>query len=127
MGTVRMKDKEHLTDLELWFRIYNKRYFRNSLPECEIKWADLKWFGHQGVRYVRKRANGRVELEPRYYIRIAKDTRGLRSTWHMTLLHELCHLKLRDGDGQHQGRDHGHKFQREMKRLANMGAFNGLW
>lgn len=115
------------TKLQFWFWKYNKQYFSGRLPECDIKWADLKEFGHQGVRYVQKRSRGRIEMEPRFYIRIAKDTRSKESTWKMTLLHELCHLKLRNKDGFHQGRDHGHKFQREMKRLANMGAFNGLW
>lgn len=38
-----------------------------------------------------------------------------------TILHEMVHLTLK-------GRDrHGKAFEREMQRLARLGAFKGIW
>jgi predicted metal-dependent hydrolase len=39
----------------------------------------------------------------------------------MTVLHEMVHVKLAPYLG------HGKKFQDEMKRLAEMNAFKGMW
>lgn len=124
-----------MTKLEETFHLFNSRYFRSSLPMCKIVWADISHFGDYTPRYSKvykteKEAkaalrsgefatNGKVQ----HVIRLAKFTKKQDRQWMFTLLHEMCHVRLRNEAGDY----HGHKFQREMKRLANAGAFNGLW
>jgi len=114
-----------VTDLEFWFRIYNKRYFGGRLPNCKVTWCSPKkkvlghfWSKDQPVP-------GTKEFVDRFYfIEISRRLKFSSKLWAFTLLHEMVHLKLRDTEGKS---DHGHKFQREMKRLMKLGAFNGLW
>lgn len=124
-----------MTEIQQAFHTYNARYFRGSLPDCKIVWADLDYFGDYNISFKAKypthrRAQQAVRSGEVYApgnvvhtIRLGKWTRKQRRQWALTLLHEMVHLKLFKDKGRH----HGHKFQREMKRLANMGAFNGLW
>lgn len=93
-------------DLRRAFRFYNRKYFNNELPEVDLCWKkiDSRLFGYcDGDQIV-----------------IHENLRETTSLWKLTLLHELVHLKnMRWG--------HGKKFQNEMRRLANAGAFDGLW
>jgi hypothetical protein len=63
--------------------------------------------------------NGKVT----HCIKLARWSKKQRRQWMFTLIHEMVHVKLRNEPGDY----HGHKFQREMKRLANCGAFGYLW
>lgn len=114
-----------ITELELMFAIYNRRYFGRRLPKCKVQYADIDHFGDYTLYTISKRSKGgRLETEDRHVIRIAKWSRKTKPQAFLTLLHEMCHLKTRVFDNSS---GHGPKFQREMKRLAKIGAFNQLW
>lgn len=93
---------------------YNKTYFGNKLPECAVKWGDITWYGTY--------KDGADAAPLDHLIEIARWSQNLPEIAAMTLLHEMAHVKLRN-------RTHGHGilFQKEMQRLAKLGAFNGLW
>lgn len=93
------------------FALYNKRYFGGRLPSIPVGWEQLP------------DARGLCRYEPLQIV-LDENLKEYETVWHMTLLHEMVHLKQRD---LCRIADHGHKFQREMKRLAALGAFNRMW
>jgi Zn-dependent peptidase ImmA (M78 family) len=97
------------TQLERQFRLYNRKYFRNKLPKDTI----LGW----------RRMRSLMGYQQGNKIVLSKSYRRTDALWKFTLLHEMVHLKL---DGIPCA-DHGPLFQAEMLRLANLGAFKGLW
>lgn len=118
---------EPCPELAQLFEEYNRRYFRGHLPPVELAWVDphpdeLAWC-HTYNEEGRPRCN-------KGQIHISTQIRHIRNTMKMALLHEMAHWKLRHHPiVGHQGRgdSHGHAFQREMKRLAAIGAFRQLW
>jgi hypothetical protein len=87
---------------------YNRRYFNNELPrDAEIVWEKMPevYMGYQD--------GDKIAISAKYH--------EYGPLWRLTLLHECCHLKLPRRVG------HGRRFQNEMRRLANEGAFDGLW
>lgn len=100
-----------MTRTDRYFHLYNEKYFGSALPIPVIRWAPLKHFGHY-YRYSGK-----------HIIELAEWTRTNSTLWRWTLLHELVHLSLRN----RRCKVHGRVFNNEMKRLANEGAFVGLW
>jgi hypothetical protein len=98
------------TPLERAYRYYNRKYFFNSLPalgEFELRWDDIPG-SVMGMC-----SEDEIVISTKY------QREG--ALWQMTLLHEMCHMKL----GTRAG--HGPKFQAEMLRLAQAGAFKGNW
>ena len=91
------------------YREYNKKFFGNILPnppEVKLRWAAISEMGYQ------------VEDE----IVLNRRDRSRNSVWRFTLLHEMVHLSLPPNLA-----DHGRRFQQEMLRLAQIGAFAKLW
>ena len=94
---------------------FNRKYFRNRLPhDMVVRFAADEGCGTTYFQYGRP-----------LYIILNK-----RLAWHnmladMTLLHEMVHVEL-DKFRASCGRC-GHRFNRRMKKLAQTGAFNGLW
>lgn len=124
--------------LKYYYNLFNSRYFRGRLPkDCQVFWGDMYRQGcpealgvyKPGYQILAQRVRGYHKGKYRVLSNrkdsIAIDRRlffvGNKVTL-MTLLHEMVHLKLKD---THAG--HGHAFQREMKRLAKVGAFNSWW
>lgn len=96
------------TALEKAYSRYNRKYFGNGLPkvsEVELRWEKIPEMGYQVG----------------YEIVINRKDRRRESVWKLTLLHEMVHMYLPDAC------EHGKKFQKEMLRLARLGAFKGLW
>lgn len=95
-----------------WFRTYNRRYFGNELdPRTKLKF-------HQDGRHwgwVIGDYPDSCTLEMHHHCKA--DSRVGR----IYLLHEMVHLKLSPYG------EHGPRFEAEMLRLANEGAFVGLW
>ena len=95
--------------LEQAYRYFNRKYFHNRLPhpsDMLLRWGSIKGMGYQqGDEIVINRKDRRRD-----------------SVWKLTLLHEMCHAALPNA-----APDHGKEFQREMLRLAKMGAFHNLW
>lgn len=99
-----------MTKLERAFRQYNRKYFDNLLPnppEAELCWENTQFMGY----YQRDEEK----------IAIAKRDQRFDRVWKFTLLHEMVHMHLPSGSS------HGPKFQQEMLRLAQAGAFKDLW
>lgn len=98
-------------DLRRLYREYNRRWFHGRLPAADIRFARIDP-GDLGVCLV---FAGTPE------IRISTDIRRWTKTVKCTLLHEMAHVALPVRV------EHGPRFEREMLRLAKLGAFCGLW
>jgi hypothetical protein len=92
------------------YKQYNRRYFGNKLPdpsEVKVIWEDL---GEQ-----------LMGLQDEDVITINSKHRRINPVWRGTLLHEMVHLKCP------KRVNHGPKFQKEMMRLARLGALKDVW
>lgn len=102
--------------LKRWFCKYNNQFFDSTLPDVLIYWepptasyAEICPVFDTGVGF-------EIKIDP--------SIKGFHKMWKLTLLHEMCHLKLWP---KHPRSMHGKLFQEEMKRLANANAFKTLW
>jgi hypothetical protein len=101
-------------ELEEAYADYNARFFGGLLPEIPVKWG--KTLSRHAAEFVTYEDRSlAIIINPRL--------KPFGCYTHLTLLHEMVHAELRN----ERGDLHGPKFQRRMKRLARMGAFNGLW
>lgn len=107
------------------FRDYNDRYFYGALRNVTIKLTDLSAYDQMGL--TESRSNGT------FVISIDIATNPVWKEADLTLLHEMCHVKLKDsinlvpGETNKDWDSHGSGFQSCMIHLAEHGAFNGLW
>jgi hypothetical protein len=107
-----------MTVLQRAYRKYNKKYFRNRLPHgCKVQLDKNLERRETAVGMYLP-----IDFKPFPCGAILISSRQPSRFRLFTLLHEMCHLKLRD---THWG--HGQKFQAEMLRLARAGAFANLW
>lgn len=117
------------TDEELrnWFDTFNQKYFGNGLPkETSVVWKKPYVEGHGAEFIPLRRTDGRwhllVLLNP-VLMKIGAENYAMQN-----LLHEMCHLSLwARGKRRQQYSGHGYLFQKEMKRLVNLGAFQHIW
>jgi len=123
--------------LKHYYDVINSRYYRNTLPtDCRVFWSselpenvmgDYSPERHILAQRVRGTDKGtyRKMYERKHTIRINTNLYDVgKRTVLLTLFHEIVHLKLKLRKSRH---DHGPDFQKEMKRLAKVGAFSGLW
>lgn len=101
---------------------YNRRYFDNKLP----KQARIV----PSRRMPKRSALGTTEYNPKYgeqafCVKINYKLEKMLDIAKLTLLHEMCHIKLLNYEKN--SFIHGKQFNQEMRRLANIGAFDGLW
>lgn len=119
-------------DLQQWYRQANKWYFGNRLPKTTKLWfTHLPGLLGRTTRDSIKRKPTRTELkqrpncvlvlEPSFRIYIDESLRGVRRHAIMTLLHEMVHCDNWKKKG------HGRWFDNKMFKLAERGAFDGLW
>ena len=109
--------------LEAHYAFYNRRYFRNRLPVISVGW----WDGKRGnTRW--KNIVGRTfyDLDEKKrivptHILLHPRLKQLPSYCKLVLFHEMAHVAT-----PHRVH-HGIKFQRQMQRLAKIGAFRELW
>lgn len=99
-------------DLRWFYALFNKRYFSGKLPDVYLHHVKLARNDY-GITHFLK---GCPVLTV-----INKSLKHHQKHTLMTLLHEMGHIKL----GVRV--KHGPKFQREMRRLARLGAFDPLW
>lgn len=98
-----------MTPIARAYAAYNKRYFGNRLPHNTIvKWAVIK-----------DAAADCVLTDPPT-IRVDRHLRTWGKLWRFSLLHEMAHIASPDGS-------HGAGWQKQMHRLARIGAFDKLW
>lgn len=117
--------------LKYWYNRYNRQFFGGKLPPASVEWAgDYKIPRHGslfGLTSLLQHPSGRVE----WVICIDRflsllDVHAIQ----MVLLHEQNHIYVCEKFGQDvlkDDGDHGPKFEAGMRRLAKIGAFEGLW
>ena len=99
------------------YPFYNARYFRNRLPDLPVVFrTDKKMPNAVAVTEFRNGTPVKIAINSRY--------KKAKSIWYFYLLHEMVHVEQRKLP---RSQAHGHKFQRRMKQLANLGAFNRFW
>ena len=116
-----------MTRLEENFHLANSRYFGGRLKNVKVKLTTR----HIGGR--RRSAVGVTHSSPekvhrgerKFLIEISSDLKIHPSMTILTLFHEMVHVK--QWDKVTNETCHGRLFNKEMKRLAAAGAFNGLW
>lgn len=103
--------------LKRMFDQYNRRFFRNRLPnDTIVRWSsNIKWEGDEG----------QYNADDPPLIEICSSLKRKTRQRNFTLLHEMVHA---DHDNREINCEHhGKLFNRDMLRLACIGAFNGLW
>ncbi|HJW40761.1 MAG TPA: hypothetical protein VJ476_05960 [Rhizomicrobium sp.] len=121
-------------DLKHAFTEFNTKYFRFGKKKMSHL-LSVEWHRFEGSESGVMGDMNQVVPSPlcdgwvsAYKIRINREYKDRREwrTWMLTLLHEMAHFKLAGID---PGKDlcNSRMFNREMKRLANAGALNGLW
>lgn len=110
MSVRRPKRLSSVSKLKDQFLEYNVLYFGGQLPtDTIVIWS----------RTLRPTVCG--EFDGDNTIRINAGLRLFRPCWKTTLLHEMAHLATLD-----EAEEHGPRWNREMKRLLRIGAFEGL-
>ena len=109
--------------LERTYDYYNRKYFGNELPKIPVQWSEVI----SDYAVYEQPSDDSDGL-----IRISSETRKFNSVWRMSLLHEMCHVKLREYPEEiaaksRTPRSHSNIWQKEMMRLAQAGAFKTLW
>jgi len=96
--------------LNRWRGTYNRLYFDSNLPDAIVYWESVSsaYATHQVV-------------EGQHVIRINPALAGWHSVARFALLHEQVHQRL------YPDQRHGKRFNAEMLRLAEAGAFDELW
>jgi hypothetical protein len=116
-----------MAELDQWFDSFNRKYFRDRLPKIDVRWYVESPKEDIGSCYIHFNEDGIDEKKS--FIGINPEYRSSLRVCLIYLLHEMVHWKLRKHflSGCNAKKDHGYIFNREMKRLASMGAFVGLW
>jgi hypothetical protein len=105
-------------ELKRWYAYYRKKYFDNRLPETaevDIYYAEMpELYGYAD-------SDDDPPEHDHFIIEIERWCIEHPIVAKMTLLHEMAHLATFPYEG------HGEPFQKEMLRLAKLGAFRRLW
>lgn len=109
-------------DLERAFATYNRKYFGGKLPKVAVVWSQIIGRKFDGECDWTVDAKTRKVIPEETVIRIDRKIKRQVCYSEMVLLHEMAHLKLAGKNAKH-----GKHWQREMHRLARIGAFDKLW
>ena len=117
--------------LERAYAVYNRKYFSGQLPFVAVKWSEQI---EPTSRQHAKRAYGLYtpsvdDTEGAGTIQLASSLKRDMNLWKLTLLHEMCHIKLRNHPAElaTAAEEHSKPWVLEMRRLAAAGAFDLLW
>ena len=104
------------TWLEHTYLRLSRKYFRNNLPLVALAWNQNagKWRAINGKTHF----HGGVPT----LILLNERLRDMPKLAQLILLHEMVHVYL-----PYETKHHGPEFQREMRRLARVAAFDDLW
>lgn len=95
---------------------YNEDYFLGQLPkDVPVKWADLRGRRAMGLTTCDSDGNGCT-------IQIDTNSNITEVTTESTILHEMCHVKLR----RRKVLDHGVEFRGCVNDLIRQGAYGPL-
>ena len=104
-------------DLQRYYHTANELYFDGKLPKkLSVKFSKLR-ASLLGTTYTFGTKRNRVPVA----VKISERLRYMQNVTVMTLLHEMLHVENPVNLG------HDWRFDRRMKRLAKLGAFDGLW
>jgi len=106
-------------ELKQYYRKFNRKYFDNSLPDIFVGYAPVST-GHAAEFISYEDGTYKIHVHP-LLKRLKLDNYSL-----LLLVHEMAHCNLRDAPARVR-HGHGPIFQKEMKRLANLGALKDLW
>jgi hypothetical protein len=99
-----------MTRLKRQFLRYNNAFFGGALdPDMRVTWSSR----------LGKGVMGDYDSEQ---IRIAAALKPFVAAWKLTLLHEMAHAAT-----DTERAEHGPRWNREMRRLYRLGAFDSLW
>ena len=105
------------TRLKHWYKVFNRKYFKNELPNLEVKFSkELPDQMMGGSRWNRKR--GKDASFNAIWINWAHRKGTVIAI--QTLLHEMCHIAI----GPRY--NHGTRFHKQIDRLYKAGAYKGL-
>lgn len=113
--------------LESAYRRYNKRYFGGRLPAVSVRWSEKIQPAHR--ERARKAYGWFTATDEGGEILISSTLKPFFELWRMTLLHEMCHVALREHPEEiaATSEKHSKPWFREMRRVAAAGAFDDLW
>jgi hypothetical protein len=109
--------------LKRLYNRFNSRYFSGQLPpDTIVRWASPQEMSGQGFNAAPwgiffPSSDGEPAL---ILLDRNMQKRGWGKLRDLTLLHEMAHVA-------NPKNEHGKKFEKEMRRLAQEGAFEGLW
>lgn len=115
--------------LQRWYATFNDAYFDGELPACKTTWEDLR--KHKAIGWYRPIEYERFDGKRWKYHRtdheicLCPKIKDMVSISQFTLLHEMAHLYV--GLRHPRAQAHGRIWQKEMLRLASIGAFKNLW
>lgn len=118
-------DELLLIDLRRWYSMFRKRYFGNSIPPVNFVVFGLVP-GKVMTNVFNSRdclgfaINGVAQNVAASVIVVSKESNWKERV--ITLLHEMAHLKIDQKFGRNMG--HGKYWRLEMRRLAQIGAFD---
>lgn len=96
---------------------FNRDWFDGSLPYVRVGWSVAR---KDKKRYYGSTLQLHGHKFP-YYIQINPVFKNWNDTVCLTLLHEMVHVKFGVRDNEN---GHGPKFKKEIRRLAQAGAFD---
>ena|ERR1700683_3956793 len=103
-----------------------RKYYRKSdlPPGFLVRVTKIKELGYVEFGNKQKIKAGSKKHKHAPCIRFAKWTRRAPRIMHGTAIHEIAHLHLW---WKYEYLGHGRRFNKEMLRLAKLGAQNGVW
>lgn len=100
------------TDLKYWYKYFNKRFFRNSLPDVWVTFGRLPI----GTQVMGRSHFAGPNYEP-YKITVSSRLKHWDSVCIIILLHEMAHVSI---GGKYA---HGKRFFQELDRLYKAGVY----
>lgn len=107
-----------LTILKETYLFFNSRYFRGKLPDIPVVWVN-----HDKGKWMARSCFDAKTSEP-LFIQMKSYLKKIPNVAQLTLLHEMVHIEQAKVPHKQM---HGRKFQKRMKQLAEVGAFNLFW
>lgn len=124
-----MSSQDHAASdpqLKRWYGAFNRHWFNSELPsDTVVFWEPAHGNLGECEPAVDPFAKHSVFEDGEWLIRIDPCLRFSKVLAKFTLLHECVHVKLALKKPSYSG--HGAPFQREMLRLATIGALKKLW
>ena len=110
-----------LATMRSFYNMINRRYFDSQLPR-NVRFGLVRDRGDLASWHPEQKI---IKINPTILVGNMRQAK-------LAVLHEMCHISrgILHGDEDANpfgGESHGEAFQAEMLRLANLGAFKGIW